>query len=173
MRTLKITSLSLTLVLLAVGFYYFYPEPKLPAGIKIDSLVVYKSDRALLAYAEGRWVKTYKISLGKNPIGDKTVKGDLKIPEGIYSIDNKNAKSAYYKNLGISYPNKEDRSLAKKLRKSAGGDVKIHGLKNGLGFIGKFQRWQDWTEGCIALTNEEVEELYQSVDRGTKIIINP
>ncbi len=173
MTTSKIIRYTLLLLLIALVIYYFYPEQKLPQNIKIDSIIVYKSKRELIAYSNGQAIKTYTISLGRNPIGDKEFEGDKKTPEGIYFINAKNPNSGYYKNLGISYPNKEDIEVSKKLGRSTGGDVKIHGLKNGQGFIGKFQRWYDWTAGCIALTNEEVEELYCTVDVGTKIEIKP
>ena len=91
----------------------------------------------------------------------------------MYTINAKNDKSGYHKNLGISYPNKTDIAHAKLLGKSPGGDVKIHALKNGLGAINKFQRLINWTNGCIALTNSEVDELYASVSIGTKIEIKP
>lgn len=118
-------------------------------------------------------MKTYTISLGGNPIGDKEYEGDKKTPEGIYYINDKNPNSGYHKNLGISYPNKKDIEQAKKLGKPVGGDIKIHGLKNRTGVIGKLHRWFDWTLGCIALTNNEMDELYYSVPIGTKIEILP
>lgn len=173
MKTLKILSLTFFLILLGITAYYFYPEPKLTEGVKIDKLVVYKSKRQMLAYSKGELVKTYKISLGRNPIGHKQVQGDRKTPEGLYYINDKNPYSGYHKNLGISYPNKKDRQHAQKLGKSAGGDIKIHGLRNGDGYIGKFQRWTDWTLGCIALTNQEVDELYDAVIIGSPIEIHP
>lgn len=173
MKTKKIIRWTLILSIIALVIYYFYPEKKLVTNIKINSLVVYKSKRELMAYSNGQLVKTYKISLGKNPIGDKEFEGDKKTPEGVYFINAKNPNSGYYKNLGISYPNKQDIEASKKLGKPTGGDVKIHGLRNGIGFISKFQRWYDWTAGCIALTDEEVEELYNTVDIGTKIEIKP
>ncbi len=95
--------------------YYFYPEQKLASNIKIDSLAVYKSKRELMAYSHGQLIKTYKISLGKNPIGDKEFEGDKKTPEGVYFINAKNPNSGYYKNLGISYPNKQDIEVSKNL----------------------------------------------------------
>jgi len=116
-------------------------------------------------------MKTYKISLGKNPIGDKAFEEDKKTTEGVYFINAKNPNSGYYKNLGISYPNIQDIEVSKKLGMPTGGDVKIHGLRNGTGFISKFQRWYIRTAGCVALTDQEVEELYNTVDIGTKIEI--
>lgn len=153
--------------------YYLFPEQKLPENIKIDSLVVIKSKRQLIAYSDGQIIKTYKISLGKNPLGTKQSEGDKRTPEGTYIIDTKNPNSGFHKNLGISYPNNQDIEKHKGMKNPIGGDIKIHGLKNGLGFISKFQRWFDWTAGCIALTNKEIDELYKAVPVGTLIEIKP
>ncbi|MBC8985081.1 L,D-transpeptidase family protein [Pedobacter sp. N36a] len=153
--------------------YNVSPEPELPANAEIDSLVVYKSKKQLLAYAGGQPIKTYQISLGATPQGHKTYEGDQKTPEGRYTINAKNAKSGYHKNLGVSYPNEQDIAKAKTLGKAPGGDIKIHGLRNGLGAIHKLQRLYNWTNGCMALTNPEVDELYASVKLGTPINIKP
>lgn len=158
------------LLIFGVVIYYFYPEKKLPNGKIIDKIAVFKSKRKMLVYSEGKLLKTYKISLGKNSVGHKEVEGDFKTPEGIYEINAKNP-SGYHKNLGVSYPNEKDIARAKSLGKSPGGHIKIHGIRNGSGFISKFQRWKDWTAGCIAVTNEEVDELYESVKIGAKIEI--
>lgn len=149
------------------------PQSKLPEGVKVDSLVVLKSARTMMAYAQGEHVRTYYIALGQQPIGHKEVEGDMKTPEGIYSINDRNPNSAYHKNLGISYPNEADIAHAQSLGKSAGGDIKIHGLKNGRGSIGRLHRQQDWTHGCIAVTNEEMDELYESVEIGATIVLKP
>ena len=85
----------------------------------------------------------------------------------------KNTNSEYHKNLGVSYPNKDDIQHAKRLGKSAGGAIKLHGLKNNLGFISKFHRWFDWTSGCLAVTDEEIDELYKAVQIGTEIELKP
>ena len=169
----KIIRRILLVTVVALTAYYFYPEEPLPAGVKKDSLLVIKSERKMMAYSKGRLVRIYRISLGRHPKGDKQFEGDKKTPEGIYYINAKNPNSGYHKNLGISYPDAGDVALSKKLGKSTGGDVKIHGLRNGTGFIGKFQRWWDWTAGCIALTDQEVDELYSAVDVGTLIEIRP
>lgn len=169
----KIIRWALSLFLISLVVYYFYPEQQLQSHIKIDWLAVCKSKRELTAYSNGQPIKAYKVSLGKNPIGDKEFEGDKKTPEGIYFINAKNPASGYHKNLGISYPDKLDIETSEKRGKPAGGDIKIHGLRNGLGFIGKFHRWYDWTEGCIALTDQEIDELYNAVDVGTKIEIKP
>ena len=173
MKKSKIILLAFPLVIIGLSFYYFYPEPKLSAEIDIDKLVVYKSKRQLLAFSDGQLIKTYKIALGRNPIGHKEYEGDKKTPEGLYTIDAKNPYSGYHKNLGVSYPNKKDIENAKRLGKPTGGDIKIHGLRNKTGYIGKLHRWTDWTLGCIALTDQEVDELYHSVKIGTPIEIKP
>lgn len=153
--------------------YNWYPEKKLPANAEIDYIVVKKSDRKLLAYSKQKLLKTYQISLGDSPIGHKKYEGDEKTPEGIYTVNTKNPNSGYHKNLGVSYPNAKDITKAKLLGKRPGGDIKIHGIRNHIGFIGKFQRFFDWTNGCMALTNTEVDELYAAVKIGTKIDIRP
>ncbi|MCF6241981.1 MAG: L,D-transpeptidase family protein [Bacteroidales bacterium] len=168
---LKISSLVL-LIFLSSFLNYFYPK-KLDADIKITKIIVLKSKRELQIFHNNDLVKTYKISLGRQPIGAKHFQGDNKTPEGNYFINDKNPNSGYHLNLGISYPAKKDISYAKRFGKSPGGAIKIHGLKNGFGFIGKLHRLLDWTHGCIAMTNHEIEELYKSVKIGTPIEIRP
>lgn len=163
----------LVLVIAAFAIYYFIPDNELPINVKIDKLVVTKSRRIMEAYSNGKVIKIYTISLGRNPLGDKEFEGDKRTPEGSYTINDKNPKSGYYKNLGVSYPNKDDINEANKNGLKPGGEIKIHGIRNGLGFIGKFHRFFDWTAGCIALTDKEVDELYDHVIIGTPIIINP
>jgi murein L,D-transpeptidase YafK len=166
-------------VLLTVGLffgltvYYFYPESSFPENVTIDKIVILKSSRQLKAFSHGKLIKKYKISIGGNPIGQKEFEGDKKTPEGIYFIDEKNPKSGYHRNLGISYPNQADIRRAKKFGEKTGSDIKIHGIRNGFGFIGKFHRLCDWTLGCIAVTNSEIEELYDHSTIGTIIEIKP
>ena len=144
---------------------------RLPKNTEIDGLVVYKSERKLVAFSKGNVVKNYRIALGKSPIGAKQFQGDNKTPEGVYFINGRNGYSIAYKNLGISYPNSNDISNSK--GKPIGGDIKIHGLMNHLWFIGNFHRLSDWTNGCIAINNFEMEELFTSVRIGAKIEIKP
>ena len=171
MNTKRLFILTSILTILGIVVYYYYPITKIPAGVTIDKILVFKSKHELLAYSNGQLVVTYKIAIGKNPIGDKEYEGDKKTPEGIYSISSKNPNSGYHKNLGISYPNKQDIEKAKQLGRPTGGDIKLHGLKNGQGYIGKFLRWTDWTNGCIALTDGELDELYNHTPIGTPIEI--
>ena len=127
----------------------------------------------MLAYSGENLLKTYTISLGKSPVGHKQFEGDNKTPEGVYTINDRNANSAYHKNLGVSYPNEADRKFAEKYGKSPGGLIKIHGLRNDRGYIGKFHRWKDWTAGCIAVTDKEIDELYKAVKHNAVIDILP
>lgn len=173
MKRYPILWLAVFLMVSGLTVYYMSPEKKLSQGILVDKLVVHKSKREMFAYSNGEIVKVYKISLGGQPLGPKQFEGDKKTPEGLYFINDKNPNSGYHKNLGISYPNKMDVDQARKMGKPSGGNVKIHGLRNGTGFIGKFHRWVDWTLGCIAVTDDEVNELYNSVIIGTSIEILP
>ena len=149
-------------------------------GNAIDSLLVEKSARTLKVLAKDSTngtiyvAKTYHIALGGNPQGHKTQEGDSKTPEGEYLIDSKNPQSRFFLNLGISYPNSADLAQAKARGVSAGGDIKIHGLPNGLGFLGRLSYVAgDWSDGCIAVLNDEIKELYDNVKIGTKIMILP
>jgi murein L,D-transpeptidase YafK len=173
MKKQKYITLSIIVIILGFTTYYFYPDEKLQKNIVVDKILVYKSKRQLLAYSSGLIVKTYKISLGGNPIGKKAYQGDHKTPEGFYNIEGKNMESKFHKNLVISYPNQSDEANANKMSKKPGSAIEIHGLPNKLGLLGKFQRWYDWTDGCIALTNEEIDELYKAVKIGTPIEIKP
>ena len=127
----------------------------------------------MYAYTKGKLVKVYSIAIGRNSVGDKEYEGDKRTPEGSYYIEGKNPNSGYHKNLGISYPDKTDLQEAKAKGVRPGGDVKIHGLKNGRGLLGKFHWLRNWTAGCIAVTDEEMDELYDAVAIGTPIIIRP
>lgn len=170
-KILRVFVFFISMMLLGNVIFYLSPEEKLYTDKKIDLIIIIKHERKLIVYSKGEELKTYKISLGGNPVGKKRFEGDNKTPEGVYYIDSKNPNSSFHLNLGVSYPNKEDRAYAKKYGRSAGGLIKIHGLKNGRGFIGKFHRLFDWTKGCIALTNKEIEELYNNVPIDTKIEI--
>lgn len=121
----------------------------------------------------GQVLKGYKVALGGEPVGPKTRQGDHRTPEGVYVIDSRNAHSQFHRSLHISYPNAADRERARKLSVATGGDIYIHGLPNGYGFIGAAHRARDWTDGCIAVTDEEIEEIWRLVDNGTPAEIQP
>jgi murein L,D-transpeptidase YafK len=157
-------------LLIIVG-YYFYPEKKLPINCQIDKILVEKSIRKMHVYSDGKKLKTYSISLGFRPRGKKHFEGDGKTPEGVYYIVSKNSHSIAHKSLGISYPNAADKKYANQRGKSAGGHIMIHGMMNGLGYWGKFHRFIDWTGGCIAVTNLEMDDLFRHVEVGCEIEI--
>jgi len=142
-------------------------------AIKADRIVVHKKDRTMELMHEGRVLKSYKIALGGEPVGPKTRQGDHRTPEGTYVIDRRNGNSAFHRSLHVSYPNASDRGRAQKLGVPTGGDIFIHGLPNGMGWVGAAHRAKDWTDGCIAVTDSEIEEIWKLVDNGTAVEILP
>lgn len=137
----------------------------------IDRILVEKSERKLSILRGGKVLKTYRVALGRNPIGAKEEEGDNKTPEGIYTIDYRNPKSDYHLALHISYPSAEDTTRAAQRGVNAGFDIMIHGLPNGQGWMGAAHRQKDWTAGCIAVTDKEIDELYRVTPDGTTIEI--
>lgn len=150
------------------AFFNRYPEPDL-TGVQASRLTVYKSDRIMLLEADGRVVKSYKIALGFAPEGPKQYEGDGRTPEGLYRINRRNPHSAFHLSLGISYPSEEDRERAHALGVDPGGDIFIHGRPNSATQypIG------DWTLGCIAVMNAEIEELWKVTPLWCPIQIEP
>jgi murein L,D-transpeptidase YafK len=118
-------------------------------------------------------LKTYRISLGTHTTGPKTCQGDGRTPEGFYIIDGRNQNSHYHRSLHVSYPNANDRTMAKKSRCNPGADIFIHGLPNGSGWLGKTHLLHDWTLGCIAVTDPEIEEIWRLVPNKTVVEIRP
>lgn len=138
-----------------------------------DKILVEKNERRLTLLAKGKVLKTYKIALGGDPIGPKERQGDNKTPEGTYVIDSRNRDSQYHLSLRISYPNEKDRKRAREIGVHPGGDIMIHGLKNGFSWAGEFHTGVDWTKGCIAVTDDEIEEIDKLVPNGTIVEIRP
>lgn len=141
----------------------------------IDSIVVEKAKRRLYLLSGGDIVRTYRISLGKAPSGAKEREGDNRTPEGDYYITAHNPHSSYHLSLRISYPTPEQIKKAKENGYSAGGDIMIHGFPNKAPktIFDIWHKAKDWTAGCIAVTDEEIEEIYELVQDGTPITINP
>ena len=144
-----------------------------PRDTVADRIVVEKAARTLSLYRDGQLLKTYRVALGRNPKGHKERQGDSRTPEGTYVIDFRKPDSRFHRALHISYPSAEDRRRARARGVHPGGDIMIHGLPNGTGAIGAAHRLRDWTDGCIAVTNEEIEEIWRLVPNGTKIEIRP
>lgn len=135
-------------------------------GPEVTRLVVMKQSRRLYLFSQDSVLKSYSIDLGFAPNGDKKIEGDGKTPVGHYLIDRRNPNSQYHLSIGINYPNEEDIAEAAELGKSPGGDIFIHGRGNGFSMLRK-----DWTWGCIAVTDDEMEEIYAMVRDGTPISI--
>lgn len=138
-----------------------------------DKVLIEKKARRLTLLSKGEVIKTYKIALGGDPVGPKEREGDNRTPEGIYSIDARNGNSGFHLALHISYPNEQDKLRAAELGVSPGGNIMIHGIKNGYAKLGASHAENDWTEGCIAVTNQEMEEIYKFVPIGTTVEITP
>jgi tetratricopeptide (TPR) repeat protein len=139
----------------------------------VDKVLIEKEKRRLTLLSKGESIKTYRIALGASPVGPKERQGDNKTPEGSYTVESRNRHSDYHISLRISYPNERDKQRAKELGVSPGGDIMIHGIKNGFAWVGGAHTAIDWTEGCIAVTNEEMEEIARRVPNGTPIEIRP
>lgn len=140
---------------------------------KADLILVKKSDRRLTLLRNGREIKSYKVSLGRNPVGQKVAAGDGRTPEGDYLIDWRKPDSKFYKALHISYPRVSDRRTAEEAGRNPGGAIMIHGLPNDRPRAHHYLPGIDWTEGCIAVTNREMDEIWHSVRDGTPIRILP
>lgn len=139
--------------------------PSIPDTAIIDKVFVDKSARVLQLLSGDTVIKSYHIALGGNPIGHKQQQGDKRTPSGSYTLDYKNEKSKFYRSIHISYPNAADKAHAKKM------DIMIHGQKNGSGHLASVNQLRDWTEGCIAVTDEEMDEIMAMVKVGTAIEI--
>ena len=141
--------------------------------VRADRIVIVKSARTLTLMREGQVLKTYKVALGHEPEGPKTQRGDNRTPEGEYIIDARNAHSSFHLSLHISYPNAADRARSSKLGVNPGGDIMIHGLPPAFAYLGSLHRQTDWTLGCIAVTDAEIEEIWSLVPNGTRVEIKP
>lgn len=147
-------------------------SPKL-AESRVDYVVIQKKDNILSLWKSGRLIKTYPImAMGANPIGQKVYEGDERTPEGTYYIEEKHPSQNFQKFLKISYPNDKDRAIAKRFGLPPGGSVGIHGDRGGMsGFFQRFDK--NWTDGCLAMRNADIEEIYEMVDVGTPILLKP
>jgi murein L,D-transpeptidase YafK len=148
-------------------------SPRLPDNLVIDSIAIHKADHEMLIFRKGVLLKIYSVQLGLNPVGPKRCNGDYRTPEGLYYINSKNSASKFHKSLGISYPNAVDLQRSAKIGLSPGGDIMIHGLPNGEENVGPDRYQNDWTWGCIAIRNAEVDELFEHTEVGTPLLITP
>ncbi|MEY2500466.1 MAG: hypothetical protein QOI07_800 [Verrucomicrobiota bacterium] len=173
MKILLIVLLVACLVGVAVIAAAQFNFDPLPRDAIADRILVEKSARRLTLFQKGRALKIYSAALGRAPEGAKEYEGDQRTPEGIYSIDFHKPDSDYHLALHVSYPEQRDIDRVAVEGLSAGSDIMIHGLPNGRGWLGRFHRRNDWTAGCIAVTNFEIEEIYRAVPDGTLIELRP
>jgi len=145
-----------------------YAENNLPFA---DKVLVKKTERKMFLLKNGKPYREYKIALGDEPSGHKQQEGDERTPEGLYTIDYRNPKSSYHLSLHINYPNKKDKESARHRGVSPGGDIFIHGSPNGVSILDSIFSGTDWTDGCIAVTSGEIEEIWKLVKNGTPIEI--
>ena len=138
-----------------------------------DKILVEKSARRLTLFSSGRKLKEYRIALGFSPVGSKQREGDGRTPEGNYKIDFHKSDSAFHRALHISYPDTADAARAAEAGVAPGGDIMIHGLPNGSSALGPAHRLRDWTAGCMAVIDSEIDEIWASVADGTPIKIRP
>ena len=144
-----------------------------PPAKTVTFITVDKAARQLALWHGKKLIRTYRIALGNDPVGHKQREGDSRTPEGRYVIDRKNPKSSFYLSLHISYPNRADIASARSRGVSPGGDVMIHGTPRALTAVNSLGMYVDWTAGCIAVSNTEIEELFRTVKVGTPILIRP
>jgi len=147
--------------------------PNLIKGLEVSQVLVRKGERRLYLMSGNEVVRSYRIGLGDNPVGHKLYEGDERTPEGEYILDWRNPHSDFYKSIHISYPNERDRELAEAWGLDPGGSIMIHGLPNGAEDMEFAYLGLDWTDGCIAVSNEEMDEIWQLVSDGTPIRILP
>jgi murein L,D-transpeptidase YafK len=169
-RALRTFAASAVLLFLA-AFPLAAQKPASPE--KADSVLILKKDHLLELLSNGQVIRAYKVALGQGGLAPKERQGDARTPEGHYVIDNRNSASEYHLSLHISYPNADDRKRAAKLGVAPGGDIMIHGLPNGKGYVGAAHRLFDWTLGCVAVTDQEIEEIWKLVPIGTPVEIRP
>ena len=139
----------------------------------VDLVRVYKSDRTLQLISKGKVAHEFPVALGGNPVGHKKQEGDGRTPEGRYVLDYKKVDSAFYRAVHISYPNAEDIDAARRAGVSPGGQIMIHGQKNGFGWLSGISQRFDWTNGCVALTNAQMDVVWRTVKVGTPIELLP
>jgi murein L,D-transpeptidase YafK len=147
------------------------PQTPLPGHLTADSVVVEKSMHRMSLFKDGQLLRTYRVALGRGGPEPKSREGDARTPEGAYHIDRRSPHSCCHLALHVSYPGDADVAAARARGVSAGSDIEIHGLRNGLGWLGRLHRAIDWTSGCIAVTDSEMEEIWRVVPDGTPIVI--
>lgn len=167
--------MTLRVYLAALVLTLFFPAGRMGPATKelADEIVILKSEHKMTLLSQGKTIHEYQVALSTVPVGAKERNGDHKVPEGDYRIDYKNPGSQFHLALHVSYPNAGDKARAKKLGVDPGGEIEIHGLAKQYAWLGSMHRKYDWTNGCIAVSNAEIEEIYPLVPVGTKVEIRP
>lgn len=160
-------------VILALALISIPASPPLALGVVADRVLIEKTARRLTLLQRGHVLKSYRVSLGRRPEGPKQQEGDYRTPEGRYVIDARTPRSRFHLALHVSYPNAQDIAQAAARGVSPGGDIMIHGIRNGFSWVGRLHRLIDWTQGCIAITNPEIDEIARAVPDGTEVEIRP
>jgi murein L,D-transpeptidase YafK len=150
-----------------------WPATPLPTTVHVDRVVVSKSTRTLSLLQGSTVIRSYPIALGRHLVGSKQKEGDNRTPEGLYQLDSVNLSSGFHRALHVSYPSPADSRSAHARGELPGGAIMVHGIKNGLGFLGRLHSLVNWTNGCIAVSNAQIEEIVRVVPVGTPIQINP
>lgn len=140
---------------------------------KADLVIVRKSEEKLYLQRNGNTFASFPVAFGGNPKGHKQKEGDERTPEGKYVLDSKNSKSSFYKSIHISYPNARDTTAAKASGVNPGGLIMVHGQKNGFAWLAPVVQWFNWTDGCVAQKNADMDIVWDAVDAGTPIEIYP
>ena len=158
-------------VLVVFGSSGAFCEPA--AKVLADKIIIEKKAHRLTIYSGGKEIKSYTVAIGRGGMGKKLREGDKLTPEGLYRIDKRNPESSYHLSLHVSYPNADDIAAAARAGVNPGSDIMIHGARNGFGWFGRLHTLFDWTLGCVAVTDREIEELWELVPDGTGVEIRP
>ena len=169
-RTYGIATLALILGLAILSISSTHTAAPLPTA---DSILVIKHEHTLTLLHGGQPIRRYRVALGRRGLGAKDRAGDNKVPEGTYRIVSRNPHSAFYRALRVGYPTPQQTAAAHARGVDAGGDIMIHGIRNGLGWLGPAHRLLDWTKGCIAVTDPEMDQIWTAVPDGIPIEIRP
>ncbi|TDR88220.1 L,D-transpeptidase family protein [Enterovirga rhinocerotis] len=164
--------LVLSLAGLAIGYHVAGPDtPPLSAAVRADAILIEKAAHRMALLKGGQTIAVYRVSLGRGGSAPKRREGDHLVPEGAYRIETRNPRSAYHLSLKISYPSAEDGAAAAARGEPPGSNIMIHGIRNGFGWLGRLHRLVDWTAGCIAVTDAEMESIWRAVPDGTPVEI--
>ena len=149
------------------------PPPSVPAEAQADLIEVFKGERKMALKRQGKTIRRYRVALGFSPERHKEREGDGRTPEGSYTVDARNPRSAFHLSLRVSYPAEDDKAHAVSLGVSPGGDIYIHGQPNGWRKFQVGHPAKDWTTGCVAVTNAEIREVWSLVPTGVRVVIHP